>query len=999
MWNTASFRGLHVTTVITLKEVINQFITVTGLDKLEAIEACNWLRAAGFPQYSQMYEDGHFSIDISSVGEDHKFLDSDLIQALIRRLNILNKCARMKVENVRRKSIQSPEESDEEQCALSENWKFQRTNRRWSRISSPLEVNNKHVKSSTPTGKCLSVCNHLTDSHNSMVLDGHQNSFDSYEEQFTNNFLCVPIDTDNFISTSGGLTSCDYEKSSDFPENGFDSLRRSGSERFKDGAKALLRRIESLKGKRKKKNREAFVNGDNLISNDSSPSIEAHGSLPNSLTSSPQLSCNKNPQDITSDQNFLCEGGSQEGQHRMKWDQIEETNLHASSDLSTSKFCSHRKDTNVKNEHSSAESGQCENLFMQEVSGDKEERQTKQINCTLPPTIIVSQTTSVEQSTNRLNRIVTAPVLTQTNDEQKCQQSSGIFYTSLIPNEVVRSQDESEVTTLNQTERQDSGVGSSLTRCNSALQTEWHWFPSVRRHSSFGIQTATSHGSHIDSLSASQLMKLRKLALLKLTSLMEKCNPTSRTGWNWSVPKFIRKIRSPDYNDRVVFGVPLVLVLQRTGQPLPPSIQVAIRYLRKTALHATGLFRKSGVRSRIQKLRNLNESNPGSICYENQQAYDVADLLKQYFRELPDALLTNKLSETFISIFQYIPVEHRKEATQAVVLLMPDVNREVLQYLLTFLQEVSQYSDKNQMTSTNLAVCFAPSLFHLSTLRSASVSPRRRKNVGTPDQRELNENRAAQECLNYMINNYRQLFHVTDELLRRANAEHWEPPTLEELGTLTNSANYNWKTHVEMYLQGLQKEAHDKFKGWTVFPHDDGVEVFYKKVDDGHPLRLWKVSVDVEAPPVEVLNRIMRERNVWDHSLVKWRVVSRLDNQTEIFQYVCDSLGSHPLRDYCVLRSWRTDFPKGSCILVEMSIDHPNAPPLQGSVRSVVLASHFMIEPGGAGKSRVNHVSRIDTRGRSPDWYNKVFGYMCALQLSCLRDSFRHGTEGPETKL
>lgn len=38
--------------------------------------------------------------------------------------------------------------------------------------------------------------------------------------------------------------------------------------------------------------------------------------------------------------------------------------------------------------------------------------------------------------------------------------------------------------------------------------------------------------------------------------------------------------------------------------------------------------------------------------YDEQQAHDVADMVKQYFRELPDALLTNKLSETFIAIFQ-----------------------------------------------------------------------------------------------------------------------------------------------------------------------------------------------------------------------------------------------------------------------------------------------------------------------------------------------------------
>lgn len=37
--------------------------------------------------------------------------------------------------------------------------------------------------------------------------------------------------------------------------------------------------------------------------------------------------------------------------------------------------------------------------------------------------------------------------------------------------------------------------------------------------------------------------------------------------------------------------------------------------------------------------------------YDIQQAYDVADMVKQYFRELPDMLLTAKMSETFVAIF------------------------------------------------------------------------------------------------------------------------------------------------------------------------------------------------------------------------------------------------------------------------------------------------------------------------------------------------------------
>lgn len=98
--------------------------------------------------------------------------------------------------------------------------------------------------------------------------------------------------------------------------------------------------------------------------------------------------------------------------------------------------------------------------------------------------------------------------------------------------------------------------------------------------------------------------------------------------------------------------MPLLLSLQRCGQALPPAIQKALRWLRANALDQVGLFRKSGVRSRIQRLKTAVETQGETVSYDGQQAYDVADMVKQFFRELPEALLTNKLSETFISIFQ-----------------------------------------------------------------------------------------------------------------------------------------------------------------------------------------------------------------------------------------------------------------------------------------------------------------------------------------------------------
>lgn len=89
-------------------------------------------------------------------------------------------------------------------------------------------------------------------------------------------------------------------------------------------------------------------------------------------------------------------------------------------------------------------------------------------------------------------------------------------------------------------------------------------------------------------------------------------------------------------------------------------------------------------------------------------------------------------------------------------------------------------------------------------------------------------------------------------------------------------------------------------RAWITIPSfDSNVEIAYKKVGDGHPLRLWRCTTEVEAPPMELLNLIVKERHTWDTQLIKWRVLEQLNENSQIFQYVC---GEQNVTDYCVLR-------------------------------------------------------------------------------------------------
>lgn len=240
---------------------------------------------------------------------------------------------------------------------------------------------------------------------------------------------------------------------------------------------------------------------------------------------------------------------------------------------------------------------------------------------------------------------------------------------------------------------------------------------------------------------------------------------------------------------------------------------------------------------------------------------------------------------------------------------------------------------------------------------------------------------------------------------------------LSELGCQSKKG---WRGYLDDCQTALQKEAREKSRGWlVVVGHNPKVEIAYKKVADGHPLRLWKICADIEAPPSEVLHRLLRERHKWDQELQSAKIVAQIDKNCEIFQYVRRNIEPLPDEEYCVVRTWKTDLPKDACLIVETSVEHPDAAHVPGAVRGIVLASRYLIEPCGSGKSRLLHHSRIDTRyvfaiyctqlqhknvvfafrGRMPEWYHKNYGHLCAILIANVQNSFRQTAVGPESKV
>lgn len=76
-----------------------------------------------------------FPIDIAAAAQDHPLLESAVLNSLFRRLQILNRCARFNQQRVAQ-----TDDSEDEHCALSDNWTYQFDIRRWSRNCQNIQI-------------------------------------------------------------------------------------------------------------------------------------------------------------------------------------------------------------------------------------------------------------------------------------------------------------------------------------------------------------------------------------------------------------------------------------------------------------------------------------------------------------------------------------------------------------------------------------------------------------------------------------------------------------------------------------------------------------------------------------------------------------------------------------------------------------------------------------------------------------------------------------------
>lgn len=196
------------------------------------------------------------------------------------------------------------------------------------------------------------------------------------------------------------------------------------------------------------------------------------------------------------------------------------------------------------------------------------------------------------------------------------------------------------------------------------------------------------------------------------------------------------------------FGVPLS-DLCPDSQSLPTLLTKCVQEIHRRGLTIKGLYRVSGVKSRVEKMCQAFETGGELVELRDVHPNVLAGVLKMFLRQLPEPLLTFRLYAEFIAIAKQWPairVDHPlatvsatggasipsasnasatfdsvmassgrsqrqliKQLKQAVTKL-PEVHLNTLAYLIKHLRRVADQQEENHMPASNLGIVFGPTL-------------------------------------------------------------------------------------------------------------------------------------------------------------------------------------------------------------------------------------------------------------------------------------------------
>lgn len=170
-----------------------------------------------------------------------------------------------------------------------------------------------------------------------------------------------------------------------------------------------------------------------------------------------------------------------------------------------------------------------------------------------------------------------------------------------------------------------------------------------------------------------------------------------------------------------VFGVPLATLLTEETK-VPLVIEKLLTAIEMSGTYAEGIYRKSGVSSKIRELKAKMEENPEEVSFEDYQVHVLASVFKSFLREMPEPLLTFECYENFIMAANLDDPQDRVTTLHDILKKLPPANFHMVERLIFHLARIALHEEVNRMSPASLAIVFAPCILRTNKMVPAQDS-------------------------------------------------------------------------------------------------------------------------------------------------------------------------------------------------------------------------------------------------------------------------------------
>lgn len=162
------------------------------------------------------------------------------------------------------------------------------------------------------------------------------------------------------------------------------------------------------------------------------------------------------------------------------------------------------------------------------------------------------------------------------------------------------------------------------------------------------------------------------------------------------------------------------------SQRVAPIVERLISTIELVGLYTEGLYRKSGVSSRVMHLKRLLEDEASTrspvVDLKEHPVHVLTAVLKSFLRDMPQPLLTFERYDDFLRATDIADEKERISALMSLVNQLPQHHFDLLERLIFHLTRVARNESSNRMSPNSLAIVFAPCILRTSKMQQAQDS-------------------------------------------------------------------------------------------------------------------------------------------------------------------------------------------------------------------------------------------------------------------------------------